>query len=476
MHPKSVKADRMPKKSRLRERRTVSAQTPRPNAGDFSSLGVSAILVNRLREAGITEPFPIQSATIPDAIAGRDVLGRAQTGSGKTLAFGLPLLTALAGASGRRPRAAILTPTRELALQIGEVLAPLAQTSGLSLVLVAGGLSYAPQLRAFERGVDIVVATPGRLIDLMEQGVADLSRVEIAVLDEADHMADLGFLPAMIQILDAIPAGGQRLLFSATLDRVVDRLVRQYLTDPVRHEVDPATAAVTTMVHHILEVAPDDKARLTAEIAGRDGRTVIFVRTQRGADRVAQQLRGHGVLAGALHGGLAQSARTRVLGAFRDGSLPVLVATDVAARGIHVDDVGLVLQADPPGGSKEYLHRSGRTARAGGTGTVVTLVLPHQRREVRRLTAEAGVRATPLRSGTPDRELVAATGARSASGEPISAAQYQRLIAPRGSGGVPPALVTARAPVRRSGSGHRPGRHDQARGPARRRESRATAR
>ena len=369
-------------------------------AGDFGSLGLPSILVEQLREAGITAPFPIQSATIPDALAGRDVLGRARTGSGKTLAFGLPLLTALAGASGRRPRAVILTPTRELANQIGDVLAPLARTAGLSLVLVAGGMSYTPQLRAFERGVDIVVATPGRLIDLMERGAADLSRVEITVLDEADHMADLGFLPAMVQILDVIPAGGQRMLFSATLDGAVDRLVKRYLTDPARHEVDPATAGVTTMVHHVLEVAPEDKARLTAEIAGRDGRTVIFVRTQRGADRVAQQLRGHGVLAGALHGGMAQGARTRVLGAFRDGSLPVLVATDVAARGIHVDDVGLVLQADPPGGSKEYLHRSGRTARAGGTGTVVTLVLPHQRREVRKLTADAGVRATSLRRDT----------------------------------------------------------------------------
>ena len=281
------------------------------------------------------------------------------------------------------------------------MLAPLARTAGLSLVLVAGGMSYTPQLRAFERGVDIVVATPGRLIDLMEQGVADLSRVEITVLDEADHMADLGFLPAVTQILDVIPAGGQRLLFSATLDGAVDRLVRR-----VPDRSGPGTrstrrpASVTTMVHHVLEVAPEDKVRLTAEIAGRDGRTVVFVRTQRGADRVAEQLRGHGVLAGALHGGLTQGARTRILAAFRDGSLPVLVATDVAARGIHVDDVGLVLQADPPGGPKEYLHRSGRTARAGGTGTVVTLVLPHQRREVRRLTAEAGVRATSLRRST----------------------------------------------------------------------------
>ncbi len=408
----------------------MTVHPPRTAAGDFASLGLPSALVDRLREAGITSPFPIQTATIPDALAGRDVLGRAQTGSGKTLAFGLPIISALAGSASQRPRAIILTPTRELAVQVGDVLTPLARACGLSLVLVAGGMPYPPQLRAFERGVDIVVATPGRLIDLLERGAADLSRVEIAVLDEADHMADLGFLPAMIEILDAVPAGGQRLLFSATLDDAVDRLVRQYLSDPVRHEVDPATAGVTSMVHHVLEVAPQDKARLTAEIAGRDGRTVVFVRTQRGADRVAEQLRDHGVLAGALHGGLPQGTRTRVLSAFRDGSLPVLVATDVAARGIHVDDIGLVLHADPPGGPKEYLHRSGRTARAGGAGTVVSLVLPHQRRDVRRLTAAAGVRATPLRSEASDRELVAATGARSASGEPISAAQYQRLITP----------------------------------------------
>jgi superfamily II DNA/RNA helicase len=442
--------------------RPLAQEKVRPSAGDFGSLGLPALLVGRLGEAGITRPFPIQSATIPDALSGRDVLGRAKTGSGKTLAFGLPILSALAGSSSKCPRAVILTPTRELASQVGDVLTPLAHACGLSLVLVAGGMSYTPQLHAFERGVDIVVATPGRLIDLMERRAADLSRIEIAVLDEADHMADLGFLPSMTQILDAVPAGGQRLLFSATLDDAVDRLVRKYLTDPVRHEVDPATAGVTSMVHHVLEVAPKDKVRLTAEIAGRDGRTVVFVRTQRGADRVAEQLRDHGVLAGALHGGLAQGARTRVLGAFRDGSLPVLVATDVAARGIHVDDVGLVLHADPPGGPKEYLHRSGRTARAGGTGTVVTLVLPHQRREVRRLTADAGVHASPLGSGVPDRELVAATGARSASGEPISAAQYQRLI--------------ASVPMRRSGPGRRPGRGDRARGPARRPESRGTAR
>ncbi len=298
----------------------------------------------------------------------------------------------------------MLVPTRELAMQVHDVLSPLAKTADLSVVLVAGGMSYTPQLRAFQRGVDIVVATPGRLIDLMDQGAVDLSRVEIAVLDEADHMADLGFMPDVTTILDSVPPGGQRLLFSATLDGAVDRLVRTYLDHPVTHEVDSAQASVSTMAHHLLHIAPKDKAQVTAEIAGRPGRTLIFVRTQRGADRVAEQLRAAGVLAGALHGGLAQGARTRILAVFKDGTLPVLVATDVAARGIHVDEVGLVLQVDPPGGPKEYLHRAGRTARAGGTGIVVTLVLPHQRRELSRLAGQAGVRPIELAgsAGRPD--------------------------------------------------------------------------
>ena len=281
-------------------------------------------------------------------------------------------------------------------MQVLEALNPLARTAGLSTILVAGGMSYTPQLRAFGQGVDIVVATPGRLIDLMDQNAADLSRVEVTVLDEADHMADLGFMPAVTQILDVVPGGGQRMLFSATLDRAIDRLVKQYLDSPVTHEVDGAQASVTTMEHYLLHTAPKDKSILTAEIASRPGRTVVFVRTQRGADRVAEQLRAIGVMAGALHGGLAQGARTRVLEAFKEGQVPVLVATDVAARGIHVDDIGLVLQADPPGGPKEYLHRAGRTARAGGTGVVVTLVLPHQRREITAMTNQAGVRAGTL--------------------------------------------------------------------------------
>ena len=348
-----------------------------------------------MAESGIATPFPIQSATIPAALRGENVLGRAQTGSGKTLAFGLPMLARLADGNprrGRAPRGLVLAPTRELAMQVTDVLTPLARDTGLAVVLVAGGMSYTPQQRAFERGVDVVVATPGRLIDLMDQGVVDLGQVEVTVLDEADHMADLGFMPAVTQLLDTVPATGQRLLFSATLDEAVDQLVRRYLSDPVTVSVDAATASVATMAHLVVPVAPADKARVTAELAGRPGRTILFVRTQLGADRVAEQLRAAGVMAGALHGGLPQGARTRILAAFRDGSLPTLVATDVAARGIHVDDVGLVLQVDPPHASKEYLHRAGRTARAGGTGQVVTLVLPHQRRDVRRLLDRAGVR------------------------------------------------------------------------------------
>ena len=412
---------------------TRTATTPASASADFGALGLPPSLVEQVAQAGIITPFPIQVATIPNALAGRDVLGRAQTGSGKTLAFGLPMITTLSGAPAeyaRPPRGLVLAPTRELAMQVTDVLAPLARSEHLSVVLVAGGMSYTPQLRALQKGVDIVVATPGRLIDLMEQGAVDLGSIAITVLDEADHMADLGFMPAVTQILDAVPSDGQRLLFSATLDGAVDQLVTRYLTDPVTSEVDSARASVTTMAHHVVHVAPKDKARVTAEIAGRPGRTLIFVRTQLGADRVAEQLRAAGVLAGALHGGLAQGARTRILAAFRDGSLPALVATDVAARGIHVDDVGLVLQVDPPNGGKDYLHRAGRTARAGGTGQVVTLVLPHQRREVSRLLASAGVRGGEV-PGTPgDPRLATVTGARPVDASPVSEADYLRLIAP----------------------------------------------
>jgi superfamily II DNA/RNA helicase len=447
-----------PEADRATSQRTVSNS---PRVTDFTALGLDSSLVHQLAQAGIDTPFPIQTATIPDALAGRDVLGRAQTGSGKTLAFGLPMITTLsAGPAGpaRPPCGLVLVPTRELAMQVTDALSPLAQTAGVSTVLIAGGMSYTPQLRALHRGVDILVATPGRLIDLFEQGAVDLGRVRVTVLDEADHMADLGFLPAVTQLLDAVPFDGQRLLFSATLDAAVDRLVSRYLSDPVIAQVDSAMASVTTMAHHVVHVAPKDKARVTAEIAARPGRTVIFVRTQLGADRVAEQLRGAGVLAGALHGGLAQGARTRILGAFRDGTLPALVATDVAARGIHVDDVGLVLQADPPTGSKEYLHRAGRTARAGGAGQVLTLVLPHQRREVSRLLAGAGVRGAELPATPGNHRLATVTGARPGDANPVSEADYLRLIAPPIARRLPTAL---RGPSRRGD--HRAQRRSAAR-------------
>ncbi|MBP2416498.1 DEAD/DEAH box helicase [Microlunatus capsulatus] len=437
-----------------------TATTPTTTDGDFASLGLPPSLVSALTAGGITAPFPIQAATIPDALTGRDVLGRGQTGSGKTLAFGLPMLARLAGGTSKHPRGLVLVPTRELAMQVTDVLTPLARTLGLSTVLIAGGMSYTPQLRAFQRGVDVVVATPGRLIDLMDQNAVDLTRVETIVLDEADHMADLGFMPAVTQILDTIPAGGQRMLFSATLDGAIDRLVKRYLSNPVTHEVDSGQASVTTMAHHLVYVAPHDKATLTAEIAGRPGRTVVFVRTQRGADRVAEQLRDAGVMAGALHGGLTQGARTRILSVFKEGDLPVLVATDVAARGIHVDEVGLVLQVDPPAGPKEYLHRAGRTARAGGTGVVVTLALPHQRREMTRLTSQAGVKPQSLTGAPGDAAVADVTGAVRPTGVAVSAADYERLIAPPRSNRRPSGDRGSRGPRSRSGGyeGRRPQR------------------
>jgi len=396
----------------------------------FAALGLPAPLVERLAREGITEPFPIQTATIPDALTGRDVLGRGQTGSGKTFAFGLPTLTRLAAgdrALARRPRALILTPTRELAMQISDALEPFVHVMGLRHKLVAGGMPYPPQLMALDRGVDLLIATPGRLKDLIERGAVQLTDIAIMILDEADHMADMGFLPEITSILDGLPEGGQRLLFSATLDRGIDGVVKKYLTDAVVHSTDDATASVTTMDHHILLIDPQHKKLITAEVANRSGRTLVFVRTKLGADRVAEQLREQGVFAASLHGGLAQGARNRVLSAFKDGSLPVLVATDVAARGIHVDDIGVVLQADPPADHKDYLHRSGRTARAGEKGSVITLALPHQRRGMERMARDAGVDTMAVRA-VPGDEMLASTGACPPSGVPIPASQSRRLL------------------------------------------------
>ena len=398
----------------------------------FAALGLPAAVTHELARQGITEPFAIQTATIPDALAGRDVLGRGRTGSGKTLAFGLPMLTRLSVAGGRpaprRPRAVVLVPTRELAVQVTQALLPIVKALHLSSRLVAGGMPYPPQIDALERGVDLLVATPGRLIDLMDRGAADLSQVQIAVLDEADHMADMGFMPEVTRILDEIPEGGQRLLFSATLDRGVDTLVERYLTDPVEHATDPGTATIEAMEHHILLVEPKHKKALTAELSNREGRTVVFVRTKLGADRVALQLREAGVFAAALHGGLNQGQRSRVLEAFKEGRIPVLVATDVAARGLHVDDVTAVIQVDPPADHKDYLHRAGRTARAGAGGTVVTLALPHQRRGMTRLAEAAGIDIRPVSATPSDPSLQESTGASDPSGVPVSEETLRRMV------------------------------------------------
>ncbi|MEU9454592.1 DEAD/DEAH box helicase [Streptomyces sp. NPDC048277] len=384
----------------------------------FADLGLPEGVVRKLAQNGVTTPFPIQAATIPDALAGKDILGRGRTGSGKTLSFGLPTLATLAGGrtEKKRPRAVILTPTRELAMQVADALQPYGDVVGLKMKVVCGGTSMGNQIYALERGVDILVATPGRLRDIINRGACSLEDVQIAVLDEADQMSDLGFLPEVTELLDQVPAGGQRMLFSATMENEISTLVKRYLVDPVSHEVDAAQGAVTTMSHHILIVKPKDKAPVTAAIASRKGRTIIFVRTQLGADRVAEQLRDAGVKADALHGGMTQGARTRTLADFKDGYVNVLVATDVAARGIHVDGIDLVLNVDPAGDHKDYLHRAGRTARAGRTGTVVSLSLPHQRRQIFRLMEDAGVDAGRhiINSGTAfEPEVAEITGARS---------------------------------------------------------------
>ncbi|MEU3410904.1 DEAD/DEAH box helicase [Streptomyces sp. NPDC006658] len=398
--------------------------TEAPEAADttpqttFADLGLPEGIVRKLAQNGVTTPFPIQAATIPDALDGKDILGRGRTGSGKTLSFGLPTLALLADGrtEKKRPRAVILTPTRELAMQVADALQPYGDVLGLKMKVVCGGTSMGNQIYALERGVDILVATPGRLRDIINRGACSLEDVRIAVLDEADQMSDLGFLPEVTELLDQVPAGGQRMLFSATMENEIKTLVDRYLNEPVLHEVDAAQGAVTTMSHHILIVKPKDKAPVTAAIASRKGRTIIFVRTQLGADRVAEQLRDAGVKADALHGGMTQGARTRTLADFKDGYVNVLVATDVAARGIHVDGIDLVLNVDPAGDHKDYLHRAGRTARAGRTGTVVSLSLPHQRRQIFRLMEDAGVDAARhiIQGGAAfDPEVAEITGARS---------------------------------------------------------------
>ncbi|MEV6312269.1 DEAD/DEAH box helicase [Streptomyces sp. NPDC051840] len=384
----------------------------------FGDLGLPEGIVRKLAQNGVTTPFPIQAATIPDALAGKDILGRGRTGSGKTLSFGLPTLAALAGGhtEKKKPRAVILTPTRELAMQVADALQPYGDVLGLKMKVVCGGTSMGNQIYALERGVDVLVATPGRLRDIINRGACSLENVQVAVLDEADQMSDLGFLPEVTELLDQIPGGGQRMLFSATMENEIGTLVKRYLSNPVTHEVDSAQGNVTTMSHHVLVVKPKDKAPVTAAIAARKGRTIIFVRTQLGADRIAEQLIESGVKADALHGGMTQGARTRVLEDFKKGYVNALVATDVAARGIHVDGIDLVLNVDPAGDHKDYLHRSGRTARAGRSGVVVSLALPHQRRQIFRLMEDAGVDASRhivQGAGVFEPEVAEITGARS---------------------------------------------------------------
>jgi superfamily II DNA/RNA helicase len=388
----------------------------------FADLDMPGRLLTTLRAKGVTAPFPIQAATLPNALAGRDVLGRGRTGSGKTLAFGLPLMARLDGqrAESRQPLALVLVPTRELAQQVTAALTPYARALRLRIVTVVGGVSIGPQARALRDGAEVVVATPGRLRDLVERGDCRLDRVGVTVLDEADQMTDMGFLPQVTALLDQVGPDGQRLLFSATLDRNVDLLVRRYLHDPVVHSVDPAAGAVTTMEHHLLHVHDTDKHATATEIAARDGRVIMFLDTKHAVDRMARRLLSAGVRASALHGGKSQPQRTRTLTQFKDGHITALVATNVAARGLHVDDLDLVVNVDPPGDPKDYLHRGGRTARAGESGTVVTLVLPHQRRAVDRLMADAGITPRTARVRPGDAELHRITGARTPSGIPVT--------------------------------------------------------
>lgn len=461
-------------------------ETPGTAVPTFADLGLPAEIVATLAGNGIDTPFPIQAATLPDSLKGRDVLGRGRTGSGKTYAFLLPLVARLATSGTRRapnrPRALILAPTRELVTQIEASLAPLAKATGLRSVNIFGGVGPNPQISALRGGVDIVIACPGRLEDHMRSGHADLSAVEITVLDEADHMADLGFLPGVKRLLDRTPKDCQRLLFSATLDAGVDVLVKRYLHDPVVHSVDSAQSPVTAMVHHVLHVDNSARVNVVADLAAAPGRTIVFARTKHGAKNLTRQLNSRGVSAVELHGNLSQNARTRNLTAFSDGSAAVLVATDIAARGIHVDDVSLVVHADPPVEHKAYLHRSGRTARAGNEGTVVTLMHDAQVSDVRMLTKKAGVKPTITRVngtdhpvlreiapgdrvfGDPIRPEPAAQPAPAPrrqgnkSGQPGKSAQQQRRSRPNGSsrnGGAPSARSGSGAGGQQRGGGHR---------------------
>ncbi|WP_062305051.1 DEAD/DEAH box helicase [Demequina subtropica] len=366
----------------------------------FAELGVPTPITDVLERDGKTSAFPIQVDTLPDTLAGRDVLGRGRTGSGKTLAFSIPLAARLGAGRAKarpgRPRALILAPTRELATQIDAVVAPLAAAYGMRTATIFGGVSQRRQEQALSRGVDIVVACPGRLEDLMGQGHVSLDAVEVTVLDEADHMADLGFLPGVTRIMSKTPQRGQRLLFSATLDNGVDKLVKRFLSDPILHSVDDASSPVEAMTHHVFHVdGADAKKDVVHALASGTGRRILFTRTKHQAKRLARQLTAAGIPAVELQGNLSQAARDRNLAAFSGGGVRVLVATDVAARGVHVDGIELVVHVDPPAEHKAYLHRSGRTARAGSAGDVVTVVMPEQRKETEQLLRKAKITVRP---------------------------------------------------------------------------------
>jgi superfamily II DNA/RNA helicase len=382
-----------------------TSSSPSPASGpSFRDLGLPAALVKALAAAGITTPYPIQTRSIPDALAGRDLLARGRTGSGKTYAFVLPLLARLRELPGktesRRPRALVLAPTRELAQQINAVLAPLARALSLTSMTVYGGTPGGPQIKKLRTGVDIVVACPGRLEDHLRSGHVDLRGVVVTVLDEADHMADLGFLPVVRRLLQQTPSTGQRLLFSATLDGAVNTLAQQFMSDPVRLQLDTADEEPMHMDHHVFEVERPGRLKVLIDLASTPGRTLVFTRTKRGAMALTRQLKEAGVSAVELHGNLSQSHRARNLAAFAGGRAGTLVATDIAARGIHVDDIRLVVHADPPAEHKAYLHRSGRTARAGASGTVITLADRSQLRDVHALARKAGISPTMSAAGS----------------------------------------------------------------------------
>ncbi|CAM5716084.1 ATP-dependent RNA helicase DeaD [Streptomyces alboniger] len=452
-----------PRRPRGRVRPAGGVTPALPPVEDFAALGLPDVLPAALTRLGVTKPFPIQAATLPNSLAGRDVLGRGRTGSGKTLAFGLAVLARTAGrrAEPRKPLALILVPTRELAQQVTDALTPYAKTVRLRMATVVGGMSIGRQAGALRAGAEVVVATPGRLKDLIDRRDCQLDQVAVTVLDEADQMADMGFLPQVTELLDQVRTDGQRMLFSATLDRNVDLLVRRYLNDPVVHSVDPSAGAVTTMEHHVLHVHGADKYATTTEIAARDGRVILFLDTKHAVDRLTTHLLSSGVRAAALHGGKSQPQRTRTLAQFKSGQVTALVATNVAARGIHVDDLDLVVNVDPPADHKDYLHRGGRTARAGGSGSVVTLVTPAQRRDIAPAPGRRGHhpadRAGALRRRRTDARD-RCQGALGYSGDhrrPAEGRHRPRWLV--GPGAAPPRRP--RAPrVHRTLAGRRPGR------------------